>query len=78
MLSSVLNGERAVEISIAIMRVFARLRQAFMIDASLAERMENAEFALQSLEREQGEQAVAIHEILAAFRRPRGDGAKPS
>jgi hypothetical protein len=69
MLSSVLNSERAVEINIAIMRAFVKLRQAVLFDASLAERMEKAEHALEALESEQGEQAVAIHEVLAAFRR---------
>ena len=69
MLSSVLKSERAVEINIAIMRAFVKLRQALMADTSLASRMENAEHALKALESEQGEQAVAIHEILAAFRR---------
>jgi hypothetical protein len=69
MLSGVLNSDRAVEINIAIMRAFVMLRQALMADTSLAARMENAEHALQGLESEQGEQAVAIHEILAAFRR---------
>ncbi|MFI5363047.1 MAG: hypothetical protein ACHQ49_13835 [Elusimicrobiota bacterium] len=76
MLSSVLNSERAVEINIAIMRAFVKLRQAVMIDASLAERIEKAEHALEALESEQGEQAVAIHEILAAFRR-RADELTP-
>ena len=69
MLSSVLKSERAVEINIAIMRAFVKLRQAVMFDASLAVRMEKAEHALEGLEREQGEQAVAIHDIFAAFRR---------
>ena len=69
MLSSVLTSERAVEINIAIMRAFVKLRQALMIDASLAERMEKAELALEALESEQGEQAFAIHDVLAAFRR---------
>jgi len=72
MLSSVLNSERAVEINIAIMRAFVRLRKAVMIDASLAERMEKAEQALEALEGEQGEQAVAVHEVLAALRRLTG------
>ncbi len=72
MLSSVLNSERAVEINIAIMRAFVKLRQAVMIDGSLALRMEKAEEAIESLEGEQGEQAVAIHELMAAFRRLTG------
>ena len=69
MLSSVLNSEHAVKINIAIMRAFVKLRQAVLFDASLAERMEKAEHALEGLESEQGEQAVAIHELFAAFRR---------
>lgn len=69
MLSSVLNSERAVEINIAIMRAFVKLRQAVMFDAGLAERMEKAEHALEALDREQGEQAAVIHDFLAAFRR---------
>lgn len=72
MLSSVLKSERAVEINIAIMRAFVKLRQAVLFDASLAVRMEKAEHALEALESEQGEQAVAIHEVLAAFRRLKG------
>ena len=71
-LSSVLNSEHAVEINIAIMRAFVKLRHALTIDASLAVRMEKAELALEGLEAEQGEQAVAIHEVLAAFRRLTG------
>jgi phage regulator Rha-like protein len=67
MLSSVLNSERAVEINIAIMRAFVKLRQALLVDAGLAERMEKAEQALEALESEQGEHAVAIHEVLAAM-----------
>ncbi|NNN04801.1 MAG: ORF6N domain-containing protein [Elusimicrobia bacterium] len=69
MLSSVLHSERAVEINIAIMRAFVKLRQALMVDAGLATRMERAEEALEGLESEQGEHAVAIHEVLAAMRK---------
>ncbi len=74
MLSSVLRSERAVEINIAIMRAFVRLRHALTADDGLAERMERAEAALEALEKEQGEQAVAIHEVFAAFRRLTGGG----
>ncbi|MFI5348208.1 MAG: ORF6N domain-containing protein [Elusimicrobiota bacterium] len=68
MLSSVLKSERAVEINIAIMRAFVKLRQAVTFDASLAERMAKAEHALKAIDSEQSEQAVAIHELFAAFR----------
>ena len=72
MLSSVLNSERAVAVNIAIMRAFVELRRALKLDAGLAERLEKAETALVGLEKEQGEQAVAIHELFAAFRRLEG------
>jgi hypothetical protein len=69
MLSGVLHSERAVEVNIAIMRAFVKLRQALTIDGGMAERMEKAEQALLGLEKEQGEHAVAIHELFAEFRR---------
>ena len=69
MLSSILKSERAVEINIAIMRAFVKLRQDVLFDARLTERMQKAEQALEGLQSEQGEQAVAIHELFAAFRR---------
>lgn len=75
MLSGVLYSDRAVEVNIAIMRAFVKLRQALTIDATLAVRMEKAELALEGLEAEQGEQAVDIHELFAAFRRLKDDKA---
>ncbi len=75
MLSSVLSSPRGVEVNIAIMRAYVKLTSAIMIDASLAVRMEKAELALEGLEAEQGEQAVDIHELFAAFRRLKDDKA---
>ena len=72
MLSGVLNSPNAIEVNIAIMRAFVKMSNAVMFDASLAERMTRAEEALKGLEAEQGEQAVAIHEVLAAFRKLTG------
>lgn len=69
MLSSVLSSPRGVEVNIAIMRAFVKMSNALTIDAGLTERMEKAELALEALESEQGEQAAAIHEVMAAFRR---------
>ena len=43
MLSSVLNGGRAVRVNIEIMRAFVRLRQALASNKDLAERMEKVE-----------------------------------
>lgn len=69
MLSSVLRSSRAIQVNIAIMRVFVQLRNALAADAGLPARMEKVEPALKALEAEQGEQAVVIHDVLAAFRR---------
>ena len=41
MLSSVLNSERAIQVNIAIMRAFVRLRQMFRSNADLAKRLES-------------------------------------
>jgi hypothetical protein len=68
MLSGVLNSPLAIEMNIAIMRAFVKLRNALTADAGLAQRMEKAELALEALDAEQGEQAVAIHELFAEFR----------
>lgn len=72
MLSSVLTSPRAVEVNIAIMRAFVKLRNALTTDAGLPERMEKAEQALEALDREQGEQAAEIHELFAKLRRRDG------
>ena len=69
MLSTVLRSPRGSEVKIAIMRAFVKMSDVLMSGAGLAARIEKAELALRGLEAEQGEQAVAIHEVLAAFRR---------
>jgi len=69
MLSGVLHSPRAIEVNIAIMRAFVKLRRALTDEASLAARMKKAELALEALDSEQGEQAAAIHDLMAAFRR---------
>ncbi len=43
MLSSVLRGERAVQVNIAIMRAFVRLRQMLATNADLAHKLEDIE-----------------------------------
>ena len=43
MLSSVLNSERAIEVNIAIMRAFVRLRAMLATHADLARRLEELE-----------------------------------
>lgn len=72
MLSGVLNSDRAVQVNVAIMRTFVRLRQALALDPGLAARMEKAERLLESHEEELGEYAVQINEVFAALRRMMG------
>ena len=43
MLSSVLHSERAIEVNIAIMRTFVRLRQLLSSNANLARKLEELE-----------------------------------
>ena len=43
MLSSVLNSDRAIEVNIAIMRAFVRLRQLLSSHKDLARRMDELE-----------------------------------
>jgi len=43
MLSSVLNSERAIQVNIAIMRVFVRLRETLRNDKELSARLQKLE-----------------------------------
>jgi uncharacterized membrane protein len=43
MLSSVLNSERAIEVNIAIMRAFIRLREMIVTHKDLAQKLEDLE-----------------------------------
>lgn len=72
MLSGVLNSARAVQVNVAIMRAFVRLRRALASNKGLAERMEKAERMLKSHETELGENAAQINEIFGAIRRMMG------
>ena len=58
MLSSVLHSERAVQVNIAIMRAFVKLREAMMAHKELAHKLDQ-------LEHKVGEHD---HEIAAIFR----------
>lgn len=60
MLSSVLNSERAIQVNIAIMRVFVRLRQMMLANKDSALRLERLEHVVEK----QGEQIHSIFEIV--------------
>ena len=60
MLSSVLTSDRAVEVNIAIMRSFVRLRQLLATHEELARRLEQLEWR----QNEQGHQIEAVFETI--------------
>lgn len=73
MLSSVLNSERAIQVNIAIMRAFTRLREMVATHRRLAER-------LRALEQKLGEHDFHIKSIFEAIyelTQPRKIGFKP-
>ena len=63
MLSSVLNSKRAIQVNIAVMRVFVRLREIMLTNKDLALRFEKLERTVEK----QGEQIHTIFEIVKQF-----------
>ncbi len=70
MLSSVLRSERAIEVNIAIMRTFLRLRQVLTAHKELAEK-------LVELERQVEGHGHQIHSIFEAIRRLMAPARRP-
>ncbi len=60
MLSSVLTSKRAIEVNIAIMRTFVRLRQLLATHEEIARRLEDLEWR----QSEQGQQIEAVFETI--------------
>jgi len=60
MLSSVLNSQRAIEVNIAIMRVFVKLKEIMLANKGLALRLERLEHTVEK----QGEQIHSVFEIV--------------
>jgi len=69
MLSSVLNSERAVQVNIAIMRAFVRMRGVLADHKELAGRLEAAERRLDGHDAALGENAAEIRAVFEAIRR---------
>lgn len=69
MLSSVLNSERAVQVNIAIMRAFVRLRHILATHKDLAEK-------LQVMEKKYDKQFKVVFEILRQLMEPPPDAPK--
>lgn len=68
MLSSVLNSERAVQVNIAIVRAFVRLRKVLAANKDLAERMEKVEKRLEGHDEALGEHAAALRSVFDDIR----------
>lgn len=69
MLSSVLKSKRAVQVNIAIMRTFVRLREILATHKDLAEK-------LQAFEQKCNRQFKAVFEILRQLMEPAPNGSK--
>ncbi|MEW6669724.1 MAG: hypothetical protein AB1512_31325 [Thermodesulfobacteriota bacterium] len=72
MLSSVLRTGRAIEVNIAIMRVFVRLREMMAAHKELAIKLRELESRIQ----EHDEQIVAIFEAIRQLMAPPETGRK--
>ena len=68
MLSSVLRSERAVQVNIAIMRAFVRMREVLADNKELARRLEAAERRLGEHENALGNHAAEIRAVFDAIR----------
>ncbi|MDP8230047.1 MAG: ORF6N domain-containing protein [Candidatus Gorgyraea atricola] len=66
MLSSVLNSERAIQVNIAIMRAFVRLKQILVTHKEIAEKLEKLEKRMDK----QDKYVIAIFEIMKSFMPP--------
>ena len=69
MLSSVLRSERAVQVNIAIMRAFVRLRQMLSTNADLARKLED-------MEKKYDGQFKVVFDALRQFMAPTAPGPK--
>jgi hypothetical protein len=69
MLSSVLHSERAVQVNIAIMRAFVRLREMLLSHADLARRLD-------ALEQKYDAQFRVVFDAIRQLMAPREPGAR--
>jgi len=65
MLSSVLNGERAIQVNIAIMRVFARLRDFVASHEELSAKLKELEERIQDHDEKIAAIFDAIHQLMS-------------
>ncbi|MEK9146398.1 MAG: ORF6N domain-containing protein [Elusimicrobiota bacterium] len=67
MLSSVINSERAVQVNIAIMRAFVRLRRVLSENTALARRLEAMEGRLDRYKSKMDEEVQAVWEVIGGL-----------
>jgi len=71
MLSTVLNSERAIQMSIAIMKVFVKLREIFSTHRELAHKLEELERKIEKHDMEIHTIFEAIRQLMAPPKQPR-------
>ena len=71
MLSSVLRSQRAVQVNIAIMRTFVRLREMLETNRELAKRFAELESRIEQHDEEIAAIVEAIRQLIAPERKPR-------
>jgi hypothetical protein len=71
MLSSVLNSERAVQVNIAIMRAFVKLRETLETNRELARKFAELEARVGKHDEEIGAIIEAIRQLMAPPKKPR-------
>jgi hypothetical protein len=71
MLSSVLNSERAIEVNIAIMRAFVKLREVIATHKDLANKLTELEAYLKDHDQQIQVIFEAIQQLLAQPEKPR-------
>jgi hypothetical protein len=71
MLSSVLNSERAVQVNIAIMRAFVKLREILETNRELARKFEELEARVGKHDEQIGSIIEAIRQLMAPPEKPR-------
>ncbi len=71
MLSSVLNSERAVQVNIAIMRAFVKLREILETNRELARKFAELEARVGKHDEQIGSIIEAIRQLMAPPEKPR-------
>ncbi len=71
MLSTVLNSERAIQVNIAIMRAFVKLRQIFSTHKELAHKLSQLERKIEKHDSEIQAIFEAIRQLMAVPEKPK-------